>query len=193
MVGRDAAAQSVETASEAVLDVAASQGLLVQADTEKSDQPFGSEDEDGSAGERAAVEDEDVGGAEGADEHGQSGKAPERSGKEVAEMLAVNAINADPAALDARENQNGEGDGEKVYGVLRDGVAHSYIASLYPWRGLRGCGSRFGKEAFAFGEPYRDRKGERKDAEEQDEDCDSPTCAETETADERIGAVVNRC
>ena len=72
-----------EAAGEGVLEVAAGEVLLEQADQEEAEQPDCSVTENVAAKEQAAVNDEESGFPEGQDKEGKTGDSPGQAGKEA--------------------------------------------------------------------------------------------------------------
>src|SRR5208283_3738818 len=111
-------AEAGDTAGEGVLEVAASEVLLVQADQEKAEQPDCSVTENVAAKEQAAVNHQEASLPEGQDEERETGDSPGQAGEEVRELAAAaEAVDGVGASLDLRHDPGDEQDRQEWYGL----------------------------------------------------------------------------
>ena len=165
-----------EAAGQSVLEVAASEVLLEQANHEEAEEPECAVTDCSRAEEETAVDDEEAGLPEGEDEEGETGDSPGEAGEEVGEFAcAAEAVDGVGATLDLRHDprekeDHGEGD------RLVDECGGEAECAGGAWVLVRG-----GVKLVAD-----DVHGKHHHGKERDEDGEAPAGAEAVCADEDV-------
>ncbi len=104
-----------EAAREGVLDVAAKEVLLQEADEEKTEQPKGAVAKDTASKEETSVDDEEAGFSEDEDEERKERRSPGEAGEEAGGLVeAAEAVDSDGAALDLRHDPGDDDDPDEL-------------------------------------------------------------------------------
>src|ERR1035437_10153912 len=120
--------ETSETAREGVLEVAAAEVLLEQADQEKAEQPRGPVTKNIAAKEQAAVDDEQTGLPEAQNEKGKTDHSPGESGEKVRNLTVVaKAIDGVGTALDLRHDPGDEEDDDQGDGLIDESRLEGYL------------------------------------------------------------------
>jgi hypothetical protein len=129
--------EASEASGESVLEVAAGEVLLEQADQEEAEQPDSSVTEDVAAEEQAGIDDEKASLQECKDEKRETGDSPGKASEEVGEpALIAQAINGGRALFDPRHDPGNEEGCEEG-----DGLGNERER----WSGVGGGCTRFGE------------------------------------------------
>src|ERR1017187_201440 len=120
--------ETSETAREGVLEVAAAELLLEQADQEKAEQPRGPVTKNIAAKEQAAVDDEQTGLPEAQNEEGKTDHSPGESGEKVCNLTAAaKTIDGVGTALDLRHDPGDEEHDEQEKGLIDERRLEGYL------------------------------------------------------------------
>src|ERR1035441_398556 len=120
--------ETSETAREGVLEVAAAEVLLEQADQEKAEQPRGPVTKNIAAKEQAAVDDEQTGLPEAQNEEGKTDHSPGESGEKVCNLTAAaKTIDGVGTALDLRHDPGDEEHDEQEKGLIDERRLEGYL------------------------------------------------------------------
>ena len=126
--GGEGASKAGDAAGDGVLEIAAGEELLKQADEEKDKSPFGGVDGCDLAVEGDAFKSERMREEEGADEERQGGDAPEEAGEEVLRHAGSDeAVAGEGASFNEGHNESGEEEGEEADGFWNDGAAGGHV------------------------------------------------------------------
>src|ERR1017187_4637182 len=121
-------AKASETAREGVLEVAAAEVLLEQADQKEAEQPHAPATKNIAAKEQATVDDEQTGLPEAQNEEGKTDHSPGESGEKVCNLTAAaKTIDGVGTALDLRHDPGDEEHDEQEKGLIDERRLEGYL------------------------------------------------------------------
>src|ERR1039457_5664463 len=120
--------ETSETAREGVLEVAAAEVLLEQADQKEAEQPRGPVTKNIAAKEQATVDDEQTGLPQAQNEEGKTDHSPGESGEKVCNLTAAaKTIDGVGTALDLRHDPGDEEHDEQEKGLIDERRLEGYL------------------------------------------------------------------